>query len=204
MVNDTESGWFHNMAEFSRILLTNLLAGVETGGKDGRRYYTWFNVVSAMNDHAVQTFRSWNTETHEIIGVSGVRNNRYDPEARPGSEGARYEMGSATPIPDNDAAGIDSEIVVVNPVLPSRVTVGVNISHSYIGDLQLVLRRGDVQLPLQETDRDNWEDDIVREFEVSDARLVGRDAAGSWFLHVADTAAADVGALNAWSLTLVP
>ncbi|MBI5501323.1 MAG: hypothetical protein HY907_13845 [Deltaproteobacteria bacterium] len=155
VVNDTQSGWFHNMAEFSRILLTNLLAGVETGGKDGRRFYTWFNVVAAMNEHAVDIFRSWNTETHEIIGVSGVRNNRYDPEARPGSEGARYAMGTAIPIPDDVAAGIDSELVVTAPVVPSRITVGVNITHPYIGDLNLVLRRGTIELPLQETDRDN-------------------------------------------------
>ncbi|MBI5501322.1 MAG: proprotein convertase P-domain-containing protein [Deltaproteobacteria bacterium] len=39
---------------------------------------------------------------------------------------------------------------------------------------------------------------------MTDSRLLGQDAAGSWFLHVADTAAADVGTLNSWSLTLVP
>ncbi len=204
VVNDTESGWFHNNAEFSRILLTNIFAGVESGGKDGNRYYTWYNIVSAINEHAIRIWRSWGTKTHEIMGVSGVRNNRYDPEAVPGGDGARYDMGTATPIPDNAAAGIDSELVVVHPVRPSRITVALNITHSYIGDLQIVLRRDGVEVPLAQPDRSGWEDDIIGEFEITDARLLGQDAAGSWILHVADTAAADVGTLNSWSLTLVP
>lgn len=204
VVNDTESGWFHNNAEFSRILLTNLFAGVETGGKDGNRYYTWFNIVSAMNEHAINIWRSWGTKTHEIMGVSGVRNNRYDPEARPGGEGARYEMGTTTPIPDNDAAGIESELVVPNSVRPSRITLALNIRHTYVGDLRIVLRRNGVEVPVAQPDRGAWEDDIVGEFEITDVRLLGQDAAGSWFLRVADTAAADIGTLESWSLTLVP
>jgi hypothetical protein len=204
VVNDTESGWFHNNAEFSRILLTNIFAGVETGGKDGNRYYTWFNIVSQMNQHAIEIWRSWNTKTHEIMGVSGVRNNKYDPEARPGGEGTRYDMGTATPIPDNAAAGIDSELVVVNAIRPSRITLALNISHTYVGDLQIVARRNGIEVPLAQPNRSGWEDDIVGEFEITDNRLLGQDAAGSWILHVADTAASDVGTLNSWSLTLVP
>lgn len=204
VVNDTESGWFHNNAEFSRILLSNLFAGAETGGKDGNRYYTWFNIVSQMNEHAVSIWRSWGTKTHEIMGVSGVRNNRYDPEARPGGEGARYDMGTATPIPDNAAAGIDSELVVVNPIRPRRITVALNITHPYIGDLRIVLRRNGVEVPLAQPNRSGWEDDIIGEFDITEARLLNQDAAGSWTLHVADTAASDVGTLNSWSLTLAP
>jgi hypothetical protein len=204
VVNDTESGWFHNNAEFSRILLTNLFAGAETGGKDGSRFYTWINIVSQMNEHAINIWRSWGTATHEIMGVSGVRNNKYDPEARPGTPGSRYEMNTATPIPDNTAAGIDSEIVVPTSLRPSRITLALNITHTYIGDLQVVLRRGTVDVPLQQPDRNRWDDDIIGEFDITDAGLLGQDAAGSWTLHIADTAAADTGSLNSWSITLVP
>ena len=80
VVNNTESAWFLNMADETRILLTNLFAGAETGGKDGNRYYTWANINGAMNDLAIQRFHSYGLKSHEIYGVSGVRTNRWDPE----------------------------------------------------------------------------------------------------------------------------
>jgi len=85
VVNDTESGWFHNMADESRILLTNLLAGAESGGIDGARYYTWDRIIGAMNDYAVRSYEWNNSNSHEIYGVSGVTTNTYDPAdaARP-------------------------------------------------------------------------------------------------------------------------
>lgn len=79
VVNDTESGWFHNMAPESRILLTNLLRGAETGGVEGDRYYTWDRIIGQMNKHARDAQASRGTETHEIYGVSGVRTNAYEP-----------------------------------------------------------------------------------------------------------------------------
>lgn len=79
VVNDTESGWFHNMRGMTRILLTNVLRGAETGGVEGDRFYTWDRIVGAMNEEAVSSQGSHNSETHEIYGVSGVRTNRFDP-----------------------------------------------------------------------------------------------------------------------------
>lgn len=79
VVNDTESGWFHNMAGESRILLTNLLAGAEAHGIDGDRYYTWDRIIGAMNAHAQSIQDSRGTETHEIYGVSGVTSNVFVP-----------------------------------------------------------------------------------------------------------------------------
>jgi len=204
VVNDTESGWFHNNAEFSRILLTNIFAGVETGGKDGDRYYTWFNIISAMNKHAIDTWKSWGTETHEIMGVSGVKNNQYDPEAvGNGSEGKKYESDAAVDIPDNDPAGVDSEITVADSIVPSRITVAVDISHDYIGDLTVTLKRNGVDVVLHDQEG-GWEDNIIREYEVTDAGLLGQEAQGSWVLHISDETAMDQGALNFWSITLVP
>ena len=79
VVNDTESGWFHNMADESTILLSNLLRGAETMGVDEDRYFTWDRIIAAMNQHAIDTYYTRHTETHEIYGVSGVRTNRFEP-----------------------------------------------------------------------------------------------------------------------------
>ena len=206
VVNDTESGWFHNNAEFSRILLTNLFAGVETGGKDGDKYYTWYNIIAAMNQQALDAWQTQGTETHEIMGVSGVKNNKYDPEAtQPGSQGSRYESTTSYDIPDNSTTGVESEIVVTSPVTPSRITVSVNIEHSYIGDLRVVLVRGSNQIVLHDREG-GWEDNIVKEYETvfNGTALIGQDAQGSWILHVDDNQAQDTGKIKGWSITLVP
>ncbi len=81
VLNDTESGWFHNMTEVTSILLNNLLEGVEHDGVDGDKFYTWDRIIAAMNKYAIYAQMWKNTETHEIYGVSGVRTNRFDPEA---------------------------------------------------------------------------------------------------------------------------
>jgi hypothetical protein len=83
VVNDTEMGWFHNMPGVTRILLTNILRGAETGGVEGDRYYTWDRIIGAINDFALQAQRERRTDTHEIYGVSGVRTNVYQPPVTP-------------------------------------------------------------------------------------------------------------------------
>ena len=80
IVNNTEVGWFHNMGKESSILLANLLEGSRKGGVDGDRYFTWDRIIAAMNAHALESYESRSTDTHEIYGVSGVRTNRFDAE----------------------------------------------------------------------------------------------------------------------------
>jgi subtilisin-like proprotein convertase family protein len=133
-----------------------------------------------------------------------VKNNQYDPEAGGnGSEGKKYESDAAVDIPDDDPAGVDSEITVTDSILPSRITVAVDISHDYIGDLTVTLKRGGVDVVLHDQEG-GWEDNIIREYEVTDAGLLGQEAQGSWVLHITDTSAMDQGTLNSWSITLVP
>ncbi len=81
VLNDTESGWFHNMTRESTILLNNLLLGIEHDGIDGDKFYTWDRIIAAMNKYAIEAQIDHRSETHEIYGVSGVRTNRFDPEA---------------------------------------------------------------------------------------------------------------------------
>jgi len=80
VVNDTEAGWFHNNAEITRILLTNVFKGAEKDGRDGDRYFTWANIISAMNKQAIDDWRRRGSKSHEIFGVSGVRENVFDPD----------------------------------------------------------------------------------------------------------------------------
>jgi hypothetical protein len=79
VVNNTEPGWFHHMAMESRILLTNLLAGAESGGIDGDRYYTWDRIIGKMNEYASRGDVP-EDKSGEVFGVSGVTSNIYEPQ----------------------------------------------------------------------------------------------------------------------------
>lgn len=82
VVNDTESGWFHNMEEMTSIVLANVLRGAETGGAERTRRYSWQAIIGAMNDKALASQRANGSKTHEIYGASGVRGNRFKPAVR--------------------------------------------------------------------------------------------------------------------------
>ena len=104
-------------------------------------------------------------------------------------------------IPDDDSAGITSE-VAVNGLLgcDRRVAVDVNIDHSYRGDLVVILTdpRG-VQSVL--SNRDGGSADNFRLDEVAVDGALGADGIiGTWALHVSDHAGLDVGTLTGWGL----
>lgn len=210
VVNNTEVGWFHNNAEEIRILLTNIFRGAETGGIDEEgRYYTWINIIGAMNRFAIERWKQLGTETHEIYGVSGVKGNRYDPEVRDngetdnGNTSIRYTNNEKITIPDNNPNGISSLISVNQHIIPTEIRVNVDISHSWIGDLIVKLVRNETEVVLHNKEGE-WEDNIVKEYIIRDARLLNRDGYGEWYLKVIDTASGDEGTLISWSLILVP
>jgi len=110
-----------------------------------------------------------------------------------------YENTTATPIPDNDSVGASSDIEVPDGGTISGVSVSVDITHTYRGDLTVQLVKGSTTATLFEREGAG-DDDLVRTFDVSD--FDGEDAAGTWTLRVIDNANADTGTLNGWSLTV--
>lgn len=106
-------------------------------------------------------------------------------------------------IPDNDAAGVASTIVVdpadVDASVLADVTVSVDIEHSWRGDLVVRLRHGGVTAVLHDREG-GGQKDLVASFDLSDFAGLPRD--GEWILEVVDTANVDTGRLSTWTLTL--
>jgi hypothetical protein len=90
VVNNTRPAYFTHMEITTRKLITNLLAGARNGGVDnyGRRY-SWQNIIGIVNDEArgvcpedadpMDCRHYQETERHEIYGVSGARDNLFQP-----------------------------------------------------------------------------------------------------------------------------
>jgi subtilisin-like proprotein convertase family protein len=111
-----------------------------------------------------------------------------------------YENTSSTAIPDNDKAGISSQIVVPTGGTIAGLQVTVDITHPYRGDLKVKLV-GPAGTEIVLHDRDGGSADHLKQtFAVT--AFDGQDAAGTWTLLVADEAASDKGTLVSWRLAL--
>jgi len=112
------------------------------------------------------------------------------------------------PIPDDFPPGVFDTLWVTDPGTLAAITVDMNISHSFIGDLRLVLiSPAGTQVVLH--DRGGGDaDDIVGNYPetltpVESLDLFeGESITGAWRLRVSDHAAQDVGILHAWGLHL--
>jgi subtilisin-like proprotein convertase family protein len=107
-------------------------------------------------------------------------------------------------IPDDDGAGVVRTLSLPAGRTIQEVAVSVDITHPWVGDLRVTLTPPD-GTPIHLHDRSGRDaDNIVRTWRSQDVpglqALRGRDAGGSWQLHVADVAQRDEGKLNSWRL----
>lgn len=120
-----------------------------------------------------------------------------EPEPTPGAALSAAGLGDIA-IPDNDSTGIRSEAVVSGGAgAVSAVRVHVDLTHPYIGDLEVELEHAGLRRTLHNREGGRA-DDIRRAFDV--VGFEGVDANGPWILHVRDRARADVGRLNGWRI----
>lgn len=103
-------------------------------------------------------------------------------------------------IPDNDPVGISSDLNIERSGTVRKLEVEVDITHTYRGDLRVILDHDGHSIVLQDRSGGGV-DDLKKTFEVTD--LVGREMTGDYRLRVEDRAGVDTGSLNSWKLTVV-
>ena len=103
----------------------------------------------------------------------------------------------AAPIPDRGT--IQDAIAVEQPGTATSVSVAVDITHSYIGDLVIDLIAPDGTTRTLH-DRTGYETDDIDQTYAPDFGGVGIE--GDWTLRVRDGAGGDTGTLNGWTLTI--
>lgn len=113
--------------------------------------------------------------------------------------GTTFTNTTAVSIPDNGAA-IESSISVTGRTgnAPSALQVGVDITHTYRGDLVLDLVAPDGSTYRLKASSSDSADNLVTTYSVNASSEV---ANGTWKLRVQDVASADTGRLNNWKLT---
>jgi subtilisin-like proprotein convertase family protein/subtilisin family serine protease len=103
-------------------------------------------------------------------------------------------------IPDNRPAGITSTINVPDSLRLTQVSVTVNITHTYQGDL-IVKLTSPTGTVVTLHNRTGGSADNLRQ-TYTPTNFNGQLSTGAWRLSVSDNAAIDVGTLDNWSLTL--
>ncbi|MER6785456.1 S8 family serine peptidase [Streptomyces sp. NPDC000658] len=117
-----------------------------------------------------------------------------------GSTGATYSSTTVVAIPDTGSA-VESPITVSGRTgnAPAALQVGVDITHTYRGDLVVDLVAPDgTSYRLKAASSSDSADDVNATYSVNAS---AETADGTWKLRVQDTAAQDTGRLNGWKLT---
>jgi extracellular elastinolytic metalloproteinase len=114
------------------------------------------------------------------------------------------EASPNLPIPDNQPVGVSSVLTFPHGGNIARLTVSVEIQHTFIGDLQVAITSPGGQTVVLHNRAGGNANDLVKSYTSEGtpalAALVGQSAQGPWTLRVADLAAVDVGRLRRWSL----
>lgn len=100
-------------------------------------------------------------------------------------------------IPDNDPEGVSSGLTATGGKI-ARLSVQVEIDHTYRGDLRVSLHRGSDAVVLHDRSG-GGADGLVQTFEVD--AFNGQDLAGEWRLVVVDLASVDTGSVTSWSIS---
>ncbi len=116
-----------------------------------------------------------------------------------GLEDHTYTNTTPADIPDNTPEGVTSVITITDALAIFDTDAYLNISHTWIGDLQVSLTSPEGTTAFLHNGEGGGADDIDKHVFLS--AFDGESTLGDWVLTVVDTYAADTGTLNNWSLT---
>ncbi len=143
---------------------------------------------------------------HEAEDVGRLNSWKLDLEFEPKRQLVEGSVSPNLQIPDDAVAGVESTIAVQDRGLLKAVSVSVEISHSYIGDLyvELVSPQGQSVVLHNRTGRSDR--DLRITYDATNARaldlLIDQQIEGDWKLRIRDLEAQDVGTLERWVLKL--
>ncbi|MEH6420655.1 PKD domain-containing protein [Pseudomonas sp. CGJS7] len=141
------------------------------------------------------------TVTLTVTDNDGTTNTKTGSVTVTSPGGAQtYTNGTDVNIPDNNATGVSSSIVVSGRSgnAPSNTSISVNIVHPYKGDLIVDLIAPDGSVYNLHNRGGGSADNVSGSFSKD---LSSEALNGTWKLRAADRASQDVGKIDTWSIT---
>ena len=184
---------------------------VMSGGTGDADLYVRFGAAPTTSNYDCRSWASGNNETCNITtaqaGTYYVMINAYSTFSGAsltgsyttggGSQQSVFSNTTNVNIPDNNPTGATSSISVNRTGASNSVKITYNIVHTYIGDLkvQLIDPTGVVS-----TLRSNTGGSANNINESKTVNKGSTSATGTWKLKVIDSAGADTGYINSWSI----
>ncbi len=202
-------------------ILSTLNSGASTPSSESYAYYQGTSMATPHIAGLVALVKSANSSLTPAQIETAIKNNaRALPGACSGGCGAgladaaktvaavsggtttgtTFSSSTAVSVPDNGSA-IESSIAVSGRTgnAPTTLQVGVDITHTYRGDLVISLVAPDGTVySLKAASSSDSADNVNTTYTVDAS---AETANGTWKLRVQDTAAQDTGTLNSWKLT---
>ncbi len=151
----------------------------------------------------------WTLTVQDLAPADNGRLNRWDLEVEGKADTTiDLEDSPGADIPDDDPNGIERTLGTNAPGQVKGLSVSVDITHTFIGDLVVTLiSPAGTSVDLHQRTGGSA-DNIIKTYTVETTpdleALLGKPIQGNWRLKVADLAGRDVGKLNRWSLKIVP
>jgi subtilisin-like proprotein convertase family protein len=149
----------------------------------------------------------WTLLAQDLAALDTGRLNRWEIEI--GAQGAAAEAAESpgVMIPDNNPGGIERTLNVAQAGQIRDIDVTVDITHTYIGDLNVTLLSPGGAQAILHSRSGGAQDNLLATYRSSAtpalAAFRGQPMQGAWRLKVADLEAVDVGKLNRWSLKIM-
>jgi len=122
-------------------------------------------------------------------------------------------VSTDTPKPLPDTSTVTSTRTIADGYCVGDVDVEINLSHTYIGDLQLDLQSPNGTVVTLHNNTGGSANDIMKTYSDGTvnpdgpgvlADFIGESVGGNWTLTIVDSAGGDSGTLNNWALRIVP
>ncbi|MCF7480655.1 S8 family serine peptidase [Vibrio sp. J1-1] len=160
-----------------RNALVQTATDIDVAGRDNRTGY------GLVNAEAAKQFLD--------AGCNG-------PDGGGSASDSSYSNTDPVAIPDNKASGAISALDVDRTGDSGTVSIDVDISHTYIGDLRVTLTSPTGGQVVLHDNTGGSANDIKATFQ---ADFSGFESQGSWELKAVDSARRDTGTINSWTLT---
>lgn len=138
---------------------------------------------------AKDTTNTWGAVTAEFLKITN------DPIEPPTNF---FESTETAAIPDNSPVGASTSINVTRSGSAGAITVAVDISHTWIGDLKVELIAPSGSSYVLHDNSGGSANNINQSYSLN---LTAEAANGQWTLKAVDSANRDTGSINKWSLT---
>lgn len=158
------------------------------GTYDENGHSQWFGYGKVNAHKAVTAARQLRTTTSNPQLQIGGRNDR------------------KVSIPDNDRQGIRSAIAISESSKVKSIQVSVNITHEFLGDIEIYLIAPNNQQVLLQSRTLGRRKSLLSTYTMNShpvlKQLLNTASGGRWQLWVIDYIAQDTGTLNSWGLVL--